>query len=408
MSLRSLLPFLVCSIVACDDKGDDSAGAGEADADTDADSDTDTDTDTDADSDTDTDTDADADTDTDTDTDTDADADTDTDTDTDADTDADSDTDTGLDTLSGTVELTLLDDVGGYICDSVIELTGTEYTGTCDGCDLAFHTTGTVVKESGYDCDYESGRFPWGSWVNTTWMPNRWLAFRPGPYVWSLTGSTYNATLWTGMPRYSTDTDPYLWWPEVVYDHGETLSYTKGLLSWVEDNYWVSVTDWDLDYTCSGGVGSAGSAYYAGAYGSKASTSCSYGQYYDRWSFVAPADEYAYISVDTLSDTTTFDPYFYVTDGSMCIVGNAWDSFACTYPPAWGTCPSYRVYVTAGVEYKLMVLEAGACAGGFGGTTEYKVLVDTTGDPKLTLEETYARRYYLSEVQISGTATITR
>ena len=290
------------------------------------------------------------------------------------------------------------------MCDSVIALTGTEYTGTCDACDLAFVTEGTVAKEAGYDCNYEN-RLQIASWVNVSWLPTRWMAYRSGAYTWPLSKSTFYDSFWTGLPKSSTDTDPDIWIPLIADGWtGSDVSYSKGVLSWYQE-YRVAIPIWEVDYTCSGGSFTYGSSYYGGTYGAKVSTTCGNASYYDRWSFTAPTSEYAYVSVDTLSSKTTFDPYIIVTAGkSSCQVGQVNNSFACTYPSTGGSCPSIKFFANKGEEYDVIVMDLGSCAST---TTEYKILVDTTGDPGLTQDASYAPRYMWADARIDGSATVT-
>ena len=207
----------------------------------------------------------------------------------------------------------------------------------------------------------------------------------------------------TGWPGSSSTAYPK-YWSALTNDtwYKRNASYAKGVLSWYTE-YSVPIADWGIDYTCSGGSATVGTSYYAGAYASKTSTTCGSGNYYDRWSFVAPATEYAYVSVDTLSEKTAFNPYMFLT-GDGCFMNIADESFACTYPPKWGgNCPSFKIPVTAGVEYDVFVLDGGCPSS----TIDYKIVVDTTGDPTLTLEASYMPRFMWAQARLEGEATIT-
>jgi hypothetical protein len=61
------------------------------------------------------------------------------------------------------------------------------------------------------------------------------------------------------------------------------------------------------------------------------------------------------------------------------------------------------MYVTAGTEYEVYVLDSGSCMSG---TFDYKIMVDTSSDPSLVLEAS-GTRYYWSEGVIHGNAAIT-
>jgi hypothetical protein len=223
-------------------------------------------------------------------------------------------------------------------------------------------------------------------------------------------GSLYYDTVWTGWPRSSSYTYPH-YWQGLTNDtwYKRNAEYSKGVLTWYQD-YQLSMVDWAVDYTCWGAGGSLTglTSYYKGTYAQKASSTCGYFNYYDRWSFTAPASEYAYVSIDTLTAKTTFDPAIMVTSGTCtCPVNWLYDGFTCSAAPSSGTCPSYKMMLTKGEEYDIFVLPQSACAGGWGSTIEYKIVMDTTGDPGLTLESTYAPRTALFDARIDGTATIT-
>jgi hypothetical protein len=57
-------------------------------------------------------------------------------------------------------------------------------------------------------------------------------------------------------------------------------------------------------------------AYVPGAYSSTSEISCTADAYYHRWSFQAVADEYVYVTVDTVDANTAFDPRMIVLDES--------------------------------------------------------------------------------------------
>jgi hypothetical protein len=395
MHAFSLFAFPL-SVLACGDKGDDSAG--ESDSDTDADSDTDTDGDTDADSDTDTDSDTDADTDSDTDADTDSDTDADTDSDTDADTDADTDTDTGVPTgLTGTVQLDVVDASGKSLCDTTLTLTGTEYTGSCPGCDFAYDVESTVAVEAGTDCEYAAYAV-FGIFTESILVPDAFLAFS------SLYSPSISDALLEGVP-FVAGSDPSLWLP-LVYAGSPygSASYSKGLLTWTLGlDYPGAGYAWDLTY-CGWDYYAGGTsyAYHSGAYGSKATIPCEAYASYDRWTFTAPADETIYITVDTLEAGTTFDPQITVTDDT-CVLGGAFNGFDCSYPPASGKCPSYWLDTTKGATYDVLVYSNGSCASTDAG---YRLLLDTSADPTLTMEADDATLASALRIDVSGIAYV--
>jgi len=104
---------------------------------------------------------------------------------------------------------------------------------------------------------------------------------------------------------------------------------------------------------------------------------------YDLWSIYSGSSTYAYITIDTVDPTTTFDPRLIIADSSGCRIGYTDDNTECTYAPTPWKCPSYKLPLSSKSTYYLYVLSMGTC----GGTTgEYDILVDTDGgDPSLTL-----------------------
>ena len=130
---------------------------------------------------------------------------------------------------------------------------------------------------------------------------------------------------------------------------------------------------------------------------------CSYTPYYDRWSFYAASDGYAYVTVDTVADATKFDPDLVVTDSSSCILGNAYNTFTCSYSPITGSCASYLLPVSAGETYDAMVLTHAGCASSTG---EYQLSIDLPADPSLTLIVDDKEAMEDVHIQITGNATL--
>ena len=373
-------PFLalLCVNAACNGKGDDSVDGVEADADTDSDGDTDSDSDSDSD--------------TDTDTDTDSDTDSDTDTDTDTDTDSDTDADTGFE---ATIDFTVVDEYGSSICTATIDLVGTPYTGHCYDCDFAYAVT-AVASEKG-KCDWESYR------ITQTYMPTSDGVYGGyAPYVYMAFTSDWkygDPFLWAGYGPHCPD---HCWHSEMRLDAEEaTATYTKGLLDWSIHRFdYGSYTPLVYIPFC-GSYGSSLSAGYGGAYSQTSTIDC-YGRHYDLWSFVGVGD-YVNISVDTVSDTTTFNPGFLVLDGSGCEIAHQDDGFDCTYPPTYFECPSHRIATEKGADYQILVIAGGPCASSTG---EYILYIDSPSDPSLTLMSSDQAYYGGQSITAIGRATI--
>ena len=372
--MRGLLFLAFLAATACA-KGSDSAGGEESDTDTDADSDTDTDADTDTDSDTDTDTDS----------------DTDTDTDTDSDTDSDTDTDTDADSgLVGTIEMEVTDATGTLVCDTTIALTGTPYAGSCPSCDLAFETSGVVTAEAGTACDYAKYAVM-GSFVDKAVGFGRMLAFSASYH------GLANNVLWS-----ATSASPDAWYA-LAFDGSSTgyATFASGVLDW-DLSYEEGRGSWPISFCGLTYYGGTDFTYHPSKYAQKASMPCGAYTYYEHWSFTAPADEYVYISVDTLDAKTAFDPAIWVTDDTTCYLGQSFGGLTCTYATSGG-CPNYKLLVGKGQQYSVIVYDEAKCASSI---ADYKLAVAASGDPSLTLVADDAISDLGWHVEITGTAVV--
>ena len=130
---------------------------------------------------------------------------------------------------------------------------------------------------------------------------------------------------------------------------------------------------------------------------------CSKYAYYERWSFTAPADEYVYITIDTIDAATAFDPAIFVTAESSCVLGQAYAGISCAYATS-GDCPAYKLSTTKGETYGVIVYDHGTCASS---TADYLILMAASADPLLTLEADDAGSPGVRwRVEFTGTATI--
>jgi hypothetical protein len=90
-------------------------------------------------------------------------------------------------------------------------------------------------------------------------------------------------------------------------------------------------------------------------------------------------------------------------DAKSCYLGDADDSFECTYPPAVGSCPSYALPVVRGDEYLILVHSFGSCESSTG---EYKLTISQTDDPSLTLVASEQPTFEFQRIHVEGTATV--
>jgi hypothetical protein len=142
-----------------------------------------------------------------------------------------------------------------------------------------------------------------------------------------------------------------------------------------------------LPSLCASSSGYVVSTPASGPYVGGSTLNCGAGTMYDLWSFYSGSSEYAYVSVDTVSAKTAFDPRLYVLDDTMCSVGLAFeeyadDDFECTYAPSLWACPAFKVSLDPKSTYYVMVISLGTCNGT---VAEYDLTVETDGDPSLTL-----------------------
>ena len=84
-------------------------------------------------------------------------------------------------------------------------------------------------------------------------------------------------------------------------------------------------------------------------------------------------------------------------------MGEANESFACSYPPAKGECPGYDLPVTAGDAYAVVVRSNGSCASTIG---EYSITLDTPSDPSLGLKGDDSEVIEQVFVHVEGSANV--
>ena len=97
------------------------------------------------------------------------------------------------------------------------------------------------------------------------------------------------------------------------------------------------------------------------------------------------------------------DTEIYVMDAASCYLGDADDSFECSYSPAEGSCPSYVLPVMQGDEYLILVHSFGHCESSTG---EYKLMIDKTGNPALALVASEQPYFAFQRIHVEGSAHI--
>jgi hypothetical protein len=308
----------------------------------------------------------------------DADTDADTDVDTDADTDADTDVDWEGQSTEGSISYGMIEN-GTVVCDAEIEFAGGAYTGACDGCDYAFSVDATIVEDnSTADCSY----FAPLSFIENVAQTDFILAHASNYYVSSgYYDYLVNDALLLGYHYYGAG--PYF--RALIYEgsaYGEAVT-DGSQISWgfeyLTEGYTYTTAYLD---DCGADVASSEATEDFGGDLSETSTLNCDGSVLDLWEVTADSADDLSISVDTVSDSTTFDPWFFVIDPDGCTTYLADDNFECAYPPPEYSCPSVSLAAEAGT-YQIAVLGyADSCAGS---TAEYELTVDGADGATLTL-----------------------
>ncbi len=321
------------------------------------------------------------------------------------------DDDTGDDDSEGWPEsfegtLTIASSLDGEtLCDATIQLTGTRYTGTCDGCDFAFAIDATVTEDNGTDDCYLDPRY---TFVESGGFTDMLLMHAP----------TFAVQGWYGM---------YYYYDVLAsgysYDYyGYVYPGPYWFIISSTDSTWGSFTQNGNDitfgidyqgnqyeslyyYDCGGAAYSYGATEYAGAFTGQSELDCS-GYYVDVWEFQGdPFGSVFSVVVDTVAENTAFDPWMWINDPSQCTSDWADDTFDCTFPPPSYTCPAIDLTVSEGT-YQVVVHSYGSCAGTTG---EYELRVDAPADPSLVqvADDVYAYDVTVWDLQVNATGTIT-
>lgn len=323
----------------------------------------------------------------------------------DADTDTDTDTDTDADPeryLEGTIHVTVTDATGKKtLCDTMVDITGEEFSGQCLQCDFTLDIATTVASEKGTDCDYSA--YPGAHLMEDAFWDDVYLGWSDsfdGPI------RSYEDLLWVGYNATSLGRPGPYWTNVIAYADGAwgTTSYKNGI-GWTRayDVYGYNGT---LTY-CGYPAFTHGSPNYGGAYTGTGSLNCSsYVTPYENWTFQSVDNGYAYISIDTVSKDTAFDPVLFVSASDSCWVGYGDESFACTFPPPGGLCPSLKLPTEKGETYTVAVRPSdfNPCEVATG---DYEILVATKGDPSLKQVAAGELTPYLGHVTAEGDTTIT-
>lgn len=283
--------------------------------------------------------------------------------------------------FSGT--MTYYEGVNGVaICDADIQLEGTEYTGDCGDCDFAFTITPSITRDgSTTDCVYN----PLLTFIEDPAGGFYDLFLVHIPIYEAGGGYNYYNLLQTGYSYYSAfyGADyPGPYYATIGYGGGYfgRTTFRDDVLN-LDFYYYVPPTEQYVGsyYNACGDVGTSTETTDHGGEALTSRLPCD-GLSADMWTFDVAEGAALAVSVDTLSDETTFSPMLIVNGPDGCTEVVTEDNFLCSYPPPGYLCPSWYVERAGGGSYQAMVLNAGDCEGTTG---EYALHVD--GATNLTL-----------------------
>ncbi|MES2642301.1 MAG: hypothetical protein V4850_22650 [Myxococcota bacterium] len=325
-----------------------------------------------------------------------ADTDTDTDTDTDADTDTDTDVDVTPYNFAGSVTVSTSKN-GVAECDLEATLTGTPYTGDCEGCDFAVAITSEVTRDdSSADC---AGYYSKFSFIADDLYTDLVMAHADEYVVYGYYGAYYMNDVF--MSRYSYyGYEGYYGLISYTYagtPYGSgTFGRTGDDVSWSVSADGVQTYLYGYEY-CSTAAESAATTSFGGD--AATSTIACDSSTTDIWTFVAGADPVT-VTVDTVASASSFDPWMWVNGADECAVVLTDDNFECTFPPIKYACPSAELEgLTEGETYEIVVASYGQCDAEL---VEYELTVGGATDVELAMDDAMAGYEYTIEISGSG------
>jgi hypothetical protein len=294
-------------------------------------------------------------------------------------------------------------------CDMTVDLTGTKYTGYCDGCDFSFDVDGTRTDDQSTD---ECEQVPYYTWYHDGGPIIPWLMVHWDTY--QTDNGSYSNVLFSGYSAdYTADGGGYFPGPYFNVLHFDETTADTSFTRTGDDIEWtLNTTNMrylsNYAYDCGSSVGSYTSYAYAGDYEETEDVACDAASA-DVWTFQAVAGETYSITVDTVASATAFDPTFRVNEPGGCFFAYADDNFDCTFPPPTFACPSYVIENATEGEYQVVVFEntydTSECVDGTIG--EYVIRIDATEEPVLTLSADDAQTYSEVDISVAMTGTIT-
>ena len=284
---------------------------------------------------------------------------------------------------------------GETVCDKQLSITGTPYTGDCDGCDFAFSIESTIVEDNSepgcYLSDYR---------ILNTRGTIRDVILGHADVLELGEGATAASYSDAVFVRYGVDGFAGTYGPYtrvLAHDDGagdlgvflrdgdaiewgvETEDFTNGddlLVDFCDVSYVSSWTDFEL----SGGFTT-----------SSESVNCD-GKKVDVWTIDVESSTTVGLAVDTVAAETAFDAKLIVIGADDCVEATADDNYPCTFAPDRYECPAIEVDLAPGQYDVLVHSMINVCREGVE-MGEYTLTVDSDLPIRPSLEEDDILRY---------------
>lgn len=284
---------------------------------------------------------------------------------------------------------------GGLVCAKRVEVTGTPYTGDCEGCDFAFGIESTLVEDNSepgcYLADYKL-LLTDGTLEDVVFAHADMLEVGEGETVASYADAVfvrYNlngyADVYGPYTRvlshddgaedigiFKRNDDTFEWGSELDgSNNGEDL-----LVDFCEWDYESSWSDIEIE----GGFTTGTEA-----------VNCD-GKKVDVWTLDIDSSMTLGLAVDTVDSETAFDAKMIVMNDDECVVATADDNFACSFAPDRYECPAIEFDVSPG-EYQVLVHSmVNVCRDGVE-MGEYTLKVDSATPVRPSLSDDDIERY---------------
>jgi hypothetical protein len=307
---------------------------------------------------------------------------------TDVDADADADGDTDIPLWEG--EVTYRTDLDGApVCDAVVSLLGTPYTGDCYGCTLAYDIDASIVaNESTADCRYLEPFYTWLDDQDVLWKAPRlawWETYAEGRWPHLLAaGFAFDVTPYEG--RYYPG--PY-WYPLVWDGSGYGFSdYDPATrtLTWEIVRSWFEYDYYDSPYFqyCAWAPTNMGTTEPCdGAFTVEGRLDTTTWLGLDVWGFTVPEAnaEPIHLRVDAPDPDTACAMGAFLNTPDACSDWFAADNTACSGSTAL-RCPAIDLEEPQPGEWQIVVY-AQALVPAPSAMADYRILVDAAFDPGL-------------------------